>query len=810
MRRTVRWLVAGLLVALSFVCAGSDLSAAGDDFNTTPSQWPNSGALAPSLQGWPNALRIAGNNRYETSTAAALVLRGAGEYPYNSPDPSSGGAASLSEASGWWGLDSCPSAVIIAAGDSPADAVVAATLSDPTNKSSEPYLQRFASSDPLFLPIGGFGKVDTNRAPLLLTQSQRVGASGLSTATRFALNDLTNGGCSSARQAIIVGGPQTVPVAVETELISEGFSEVFRVSGGNRYGTATAVARSMSFGDSPQDLSPCGVQTTVGSTTSQTFRSNGVVEWRPSRNACQILPKTVVVADGVAAADALAAGWWTSFWQVPVVLHDGSDRLPTETSDYLATTEIENIFVLGGESRIGSEVRDEIKALTGANVRRVAGPNRYATSVAMAKHFGGWWPTGRGLDFAGSTLCVASSSAFNSGLLGWADALVAGPLCAVASAGAAEVSPPNRALSPVNGASPGVINADGQDGNRVVPIILVAPQRNDLPPSVAEFLSEVYAPADRWCSSLWDSSCVEPGFALVFGGSVAVSDRVLGTISSGVAGRSGSVTLPIPVQLDQAYITKLSMGFVAYETGEGPDRVCFERGSYDGGRWLSVRPEFVATPIAQVDAMSKGWYLRDADGVARSPGSGAPACLLFDPQINTDIKVSTTGISGQTRSFVTNVTNANRLLMTGSVVTTNPVFAGGTPLEDSSDNGTLTTRTFVSDNPQSSLLYRAVGLPVDYASITIDLYRNNPASEAVSHRFEASWFMSTTNGPIEGSSSGEARFASETWWLVGKSTVSSGGLTDQPGLGGFSAALIPNDLRTEDDVLSWRLDAAFD
>ena len=29
-------------------------------------------------------------------------------------------------------------------------------------------------------------------------------------------------------------------------------------------------------------------------------------------------------------ADALAAGWWTSFWQVPVLLHDGSSTLPRD------------------------------------------------------------------------------------------------------------------------------------------------------------------------------------------------------------------------------------------------------------------------------------------------------------------------------------------------------------------------------------------------------------------------------------------------------------------------------------------------
>ena len=551
MSRSIRSLSIILIIGLLSICTASELRSAEIERNTSPSQWPSSDALSPILQGWPNALRIAGNNRYDTSAAAILTARGAGGYPYNSPDASSAGAVSLSEASGWWGLNSCPKAVIIVAGDSPTDAVVAATLSDPTNNSSEPYLQRFASSDPLFLPIGGFAKVDTGKAPLLLTQSRRFGASGLSTATRFALNDLTNGGCSSARQAIIVGGPQTVPVAVESELIGAGFSEVFRVSGGNRYGTAVAAARSMRSASLSDQSISCGGPTDVDDGTRQMFHGNGIVEWRPSRNTCKVLPKTVVVADGTEAADAVAAGWWTSYWQVPVVLHDGSDRLPTETSDYLATTEIENIFILGGTARIGDEIEAEIKTLSSAQVRRVEGRNRYATSVAMAEQFGGWWATGVGADFAGTFICIASSSAFNSEAFGWPDALVAGPFCATIAGSSAGVSPPDRALSPVNGASPSVISANDQNRSRLVPILLVAPQRDRLPPSVEEFLSEVYAPADRWCSSLWSVSCLEPGFAVVFGGPRSVSDGVLGAISSAVAGRSGTIKLPTPELLDR-------------------------------------------------------------------------------------------------------------------------------------------------------------------------------------------------------------------------------------------------------------------
>ena len=60
--------------------------------------------------------------------------------------------------------------------------------------------------------------------------------------------------------------------------------------------------------------------------------------------------KTVVLADGLAGVDALAAGWWTSYWQTPIVLHNGTDSLPLVTRNALLTTSIENVIILEGQS----------------------------------------------------------------------------------------------------------------------------------------------------------------------------------------------------------------------------------------------------------------------------------------------------------------------------------------------------------------------------------------------------------------------------------------------------------------------------
>ena len=79
-----------------------------------------------------------------------------------------------------------------------------------------------------------------------------------------------------------------------------------------------------------------------------TFYNNSVVEWRPSGTDCFSLT-ALSLADGLTGADAIAAGWWTSFWQVPVLLHNGTDVLPFETAEALQTLNISNLVILGGE-----------------------------------------------------------------------------------------------------------------------------------------------------------------------------------------------------------------------------------------------------------------------------------------------------------------------------------------------------------------------------------------------------------------------------------------------------------------------------
>lgn len=567
----MRWvaaLAAGLVAASLLALPGVGGQSVANEGPVSPTQWPQSFLAAPELEGWPNAVRVWGPDRHQTALAVSLTLRGAGGYPFDTADATSGGGRSLGSADGWWGLGLCPRSVIVVASDVPADAVTAASLSDSTGRSSEPYLRRVAASDPLFDPIGGFARVDTLAAPILLTDSTRDGADSLNHAARLAAQDLRTGGCNAARQAIIVGGTAAVPVEVEQELLSIGYGEVFRVSGETRYGTAAAVGQSLGTRSIPRSATGCKDPSASDGDAVPAFYANSVVEWRERVSRCELLGRTVVLAVGL---DALAAGWWTSFWQVPVLLHDGSSELPKETAVALSLLDVENLIVLGDTSQVPESVAELAAQIARAEMRRVAGADRYETSVEMAKIFGGWWPTPSGENFSRSSVCLVALSDESQKAKGWPDALGAGAFCGAASAPSSDRIPyvTERLIGPLDANEPGLVavarrsvadtsvSAAPRPRHGAVPMLLVPAGATELPESVEEFLREVFVPG-RLCSlavgGTWaDGSgakdgeayaaavnsgrCFEPGLVVAFGGEAVITAEALGQASSLVSGR---------------------------------------------------------------------------------------------------------------------------------------------------------------------------------------------------------------------------------------------------------------------------------
>ncbi|MGB5936958.1 MAG: ExeM/NucH family extracellular endonuclease, partial [Ornithinimicrobium sp.] len=160
------------------------------------------------------------------------------------------------------------------------------------------------------------------------------------------------------------------PVVVGLDLVRR--ESVERLAGTNRYGTAVTAARQM--GDS--DL--------------------------------------VYVASGHVFPDALAATPLAIRREAPLVL-TRRGKLPPQTRDYLADFAPETVVVLGGSGRIDDAVLSQIETVTGAQVGRIAGPNRYATAAELAVDW-----EGEEID----TVYVASGMMF-------ADALSVGPLAGI-------------------------------------------------------------------------------------------------------------------------------------------------------------------------------------------------------------------------------------------------------------------------------------------------------------------------------------------------------------------------------------------
>lgn len=779
------------------------------DGPVSPSQWPRPFDQGPSLQGWPNALRIWGPDRYDTSLAAVLTMRGLGGFPFDSPDPSSSGATVLGQPGSWWGLRTCPRSIIVVAGDSPADALAATALSDPTDESTEPYLRRSAAADPLFDPVGGYNRVDTHGAAILLTKSSREGSYGLSTAARIAAKDMRSGGCSTARQAIVVGGAAAVPAAVDEELVALGYSEVFRVEGLNRYQTASKVALSLGTAPVPSGHNECDEDRTHNTDPETGFYANSVVEWRSSPRSCRLLGHTVVLTDGIVGADAIAAGWWTSFWQVPVLLHNGSDRLPVATKEALQSLGIENLIVLGGNQRISSAVAQEASELAGANLWRIAGADRYQTSVEMAQTLGGWWPSNTASDMSGSVVCLAASDQSGVKAMGWPDALSAGPWCGAASRSNAYSMAPNRTVEPVNGSWPALTGQTNYFGPRATPILLVPSAASELPASIDQFLNRVYPPGNDWCSTNSAvSGCSMPGFAVVFGGRSAITDEMIGQISSRMGGSTHPSPLGPPTGLRKNFATKLSMAPVYHQIGPGDVGLCARRDAIVDSRWLAAGVEQSEHVIWNADLLTNGWYLGDSDGIRRKAGVSSNGCLRVESGQGSSHWLRLVNpygwASNKTRY---QFSQQNWVFLDGPIELDASMVWSGIDSGSDPSSGGETLLHMSSGTTFRQVTRNSEPASVVSATLSLTLQRGVDGLTPAPDKFNAEWTIHTHKGSLTGSAVGEGILKDGIWALRGVTSITGGTWEGKPGEGGFSLDLEVGREGHADDDANWTIDA---
>ena len=166
-------------------------------------------------------------------------------------------------------------------------------------------------------------------APLLLSDPAT-----LSEAARAEIGRL------AATSAVLLGGPAALSDEVVADLEELGL-EVERVSGPTRYATAAAIAARLNSDDA-----------------------------------------RVFLASGEGFPDALSAAGVASAVGAPVLLTTARG-LPPETAAALAAET--DVAIVGGRGAVSDVVLGEVDSLA-RTVMRLSGPDRYATSAAVARH----------------------------------------------------------------------------------------------------------------------------------------------------------------------------------------------------------------------------------------------------------------------------------------------------------------------------------------------------------------------------------------------------------------------------------------
>ena len=172
-----------------------------------------------------------------------------------------------------------------------------------------------------------------HNAPLLLTNSKE-----LPSVVEAELDRL------KPEKVYILGGPAAISEKVFTQLSAKGYiAKVDRISGANRYETSVAVANEIG-------------------------------------NSNQVF---VTTGDGKS-PDALSIASYAASKQIPIIL-TSKEKLSDDTAEYMTASNPVKATIIGGENAVSNVVRDQLA--TSSIVDRVAGANRYETSLEIAQTF---------------------------------------------------------------------------------------------------------------------------------------------------------------------------------------------------------------------------------------------------------------------------------------------------------------------------------------------------------------------------------------------------------------------------------------
>lgn len=121
-------------------------------------------------------------------------------------------------------------------------------------------------------------------------------------------------------------------------------------------------------------------------------------------NKLDCVGQDLLICTGDGYADSLSA----SAVGLPILLVSGSGLKPEQRA-YVETLNPENIYIIGGDGVVSNALMNSLKAQGEWNVERVAGVNRYLTSVEVAKKF---FPEGS------ATIAMAYAMNYPDGLSG--------------------------------------------------------------------------------------------------------------------------------------------------------------------------------------------------------------------------------------------------------------------------------------------------------------------------------------------------------------------------------------------------------
>ncbi|HUR48602.1 MAG TPA: cell wall-binding repeat-containing protein [Acidimicrobiales bacterium] len=596
MRRSTRTSVGAIAVLAAALAVGL-LPTAGRA--QTPLYFPRTQTLDTTAY----TLRVAGADRYATAGALARVAahhqRTDTGFPFNEPD-----ATAITKS---YGFGTCPRAVGIAAGDSVADALAAASVKDLG-----------------LLTTDSGDQVDTTGIDLLLTVSARQGGfqADLAAETLNNLNDLRDA-CGTF-DILVFGGETAVPAPAFNALKALGDTTT-RIVGTDRFDTARKVALAVHGVKGP---------TAVPLYTDPAAPTN--------------LPAAVFLAEGFTGADALAVGPYLANKNIPILLTE-TGKLPEATRNALLAIHPQNVIVLGGPAAVSDDTAKAAKRAAGIapppegeeeTITRISGEDRYQTSIAIAQQLFNVQPCCDSVDptgvvipaetvsFSNQFMSFARSEGSGAGHAGFADALSSAFFLDTASDVAV---PPIRRAPPIE-TNVAPQNEDGTFGQKPViggtagprraPLLLV-PQ-GAVPEATATYLGEIYSEPGRTS----DDPAAENhgGFGFVFGGEAAVARATELALAQLLSGGAYTVAEDGPgVRTDlvpsmappQIFYTSLSYDGYTTPAGRGVSargayaegaKICATGGALKGAQWLAAYDTGAFAAAGDVD------YL---DGVSR-------------------------------------------------------------------------------------------------------------------------------------------------------------------------------------------------